>query len=309
MLLTSVLAAALAIANISNDTNGFSSPGKATLVFALVLSVLCQALIYRAYRKLTQREIRFHRISKKLVQIKTQRNKEEALALKVLRHINDPSEKTPGHAHIWQRPLQAFSGDLALAYAGNSGEKYTLLADLTGHGIAAAISAAPVASIFRATARNGLSVEEIVTELNNRLIELLPSSFFCCAAVVLEARGTVTVCNAGLPDILITNDAGEIVESIPSSQLPLGIESISTAGVELFTNHFQKSHQLYAYTDGLIETTSANDEVFDINALTSLLKIKNEGNGRISRITEGFELFLKDSSIHDDISVVEVMIQ
>ena len=99
------------------------------------------------------------------------------------------------------------------------GKKYTLLADLTGHGIAAAMGAAPVASIFRATAQRGLPVEEIVTELNNRLEQLLPSGFFCCATVIQNDQGKTTVCNAGLPEILIANNNGEIVDRVKSCLL------------------------------------------------------------------------------------------
>ncbi len=277
------------------------------LLITLTLLSVCQILIVRGYLQLKRREHQFHQVSRKLVQTRSRRSRDEALALKILNHINSASAKTPDHAKVWQKPLHEFSGDLALAYESESGSKYTLLADLTGHGIAAAISAAPVASIFRATARNGLPVEEIVTELNNRLQELLPSGFFCCAAIVCDHQGAVTVCNAGLPDILIADNDGQIVNTITSKQLPLGIEHLYAEDVELFTVDFGEPHQLYAFTDGLIETSGANDEVFDVEASVSVSQ--GEGSGRISSITERFEAFTKDSNINDDISIVEVMIR
>ena len=280
-----------------------------TVLPALAFLVVCQVIIYRACLRLRQREYTLHQVGRKLVQLKTRQRKDEVLALHILNHINSTNECVPDHANVWQKPLQGFSGDLALAFESQCGRRYTLLADLTGHGIAAAISAAPVASIFRATAHNCLTVAEIVTELNNRLNALLPSGFFCCAAIILDNHGMVTVCNAGLPDLLLTNDDGEIVNIIASAQLPLGIDPITTQDVELFTSEFQQRHQLYAFTDGLTETNSVNDEFFDIDMLSSLISSKNDGSGRINNITAAFESFSKGSEINDDISIVEVMIR
>ena len=305
VIVTSIVCA-VALAFLSNiDSNGLLKPLTPVL---LLIIVAAQAKLYRIHLVQQRHKLRYRRLGRKLVHIKAERQRDEALALKILNHINSTLDPTPDHAHVWQKPLHGFSGDLALAYESSCGKKYTLLADLTGHGIAAAIGAAPVASIFRATTRKGWPVEKIVTELNNRLQELLPSGFFCCAAIVMEDNGTLTTCNAGLPDILIINDEGQIVECVTSAQLPLGIEKINVEDVMVVTGEYRQQHQLYAFTDGLIETTSANDEVFDIDVLSTLLSTRNQGIGRIQSITDSFESFSKDSSPDDDISIVEVKI-
>ena len=305
VIVTSIVCA-VALAFLSNiDSNGLLKPLTPVL---LLIIVAAQAKLYRIHLVQQRHKLRYRKLGRKLVHIKAERQRDEALALKILNNINSTLDPTPDHAHVWQKPLHGFSGDLALAYESSCGKKYTLLADLTGHGIAAAIGAAPVASIFRATTRKGWPVEKIVTELNNRLQELLPSGFFCCAAIVMEDNGTLTTCNAGLPDILITNDEGQIVECVTSAQLPLGIEKINVEDVMVVTGEYRQQHQLYAFTDGLIETTSANDEVFDIDVLSTLLSTRNQGIGRIQSITDSFESFSKDSSPDDDISIVEVKI-
>ena len=305
IVITSILCA-VALAFLSNsDTNGLT---RALTPVLLLIIVAAQAQLYRIHLVQQRRQLRFHKLSRKLVHIKAERKRDEALALKILNHINSTLDPLPDHVNVWQKPLHGFSGDLALAFESSCGRKYTLLADLTGHGIAAAIGAAPVASIFRATTKKGWSVEKIVSELNNRLQELLPSGFFCCAAIVMEDKGTVTICNAGLPEILITNDEGQIINCVTSAQLPLGIEPINAKDVMVVSAEFHQRHQLYAFTDGLIETTGTNDEIFDIDVLSDLLCIRNQGIGRIQRITDSFESFSKDSSPDDDISIVEVKI-
>jgi len=276
------------------------------LLFSIV--IISQFLLLKSHLRQQQRLAKYHNVGRKLVHNRAEMKRDENHAAKILNHINSVSDQSPTHACIWQKPLHRFSGDLVLACEGKFGRKYTLLADLTGHGIAAAMGAAPVASIFQATAKRGLSVEEIVTELNNRLLHLLPSGFFCCATVVMVDQGTATVCNAGVPDILITNSDGAIVDQVSSEQLPLGIQAIEARDVQVFTKSYSVPHQLYAITDGLIETVGANDEVFDMDRLIALIKSENRGAGRIGNIADSFERFTKDSTVSDDISIVEVMI-
>lgn len=284
-----------------------SSPPGYLLLLLFAAIATSQTLIFKSALTLDLRLKKFQRLARKLVQNKKIRHRDEKYALKILNHVNSIAGLPASHTCIWQKPLHGFSGDLALACESDCGKEYTLLADLTGHGIAAAMGAAPVASIFRATTARGLPLEEIVTELNNRLEQLLPSGFFCCAAVVLNDNGKLSVCNAGLPDILIANDRGELVDQVASEQLPLGIQATSEKQVCLFTKSYSAPHQLYAVTDGLIETVGANDEVFDINTLIRLIKTGNS-DSRIGHITDHFESVAKGSTPDDDISIVEVMI-
>ncbi len=279
------------------------------LLWLLLLALLTsQALLYKSLQKQQRRTARYHQLGRKLVHIQTKKRRDENRALKILNHINSVVDQSPTHASIWQKPLRGFSGDLAMACESHCGKKYTLLADLTGHGISAAMGAAPVASIFQATAKRGLSVEEIITELNNRLEQLLPSGFFCSTAVIMNHKGQTTVCNAGLPDILISDQNGVLIDTIASEQLPLGIQTVSMHDVQLFTKTYQSPHQLYALTDGMIESVSANDELFDMHMLTSLIATTNTDTGRIAAIADHFESFTKGSALNDDISIVEVMI-
>ncbi len=274
----------------------------------LALIIVAQLILYKCFYTQQSRATKYSLLSRKLVQVQAKQRRDERHALKILNHINAVSDQNPTHASIWQKPLLGFSGDLAIACESTCGKKYTLLADLTGHGIAAAMGAAPVASIFQATAKRGLPVIDIVIELNNRLEQLLPAGFFCSTAIIMSDQGSTTICNAGLPDILVCNENGDLVDTVKSEQLPFGIQTIEPTDVQLFTEKYHTPHQLYAVTDGLIETVGTNDEVFDMGTLVSLVATKSTGSSRIINIKEHFESLTKDSPQSDDISIVEVMI-
>ncbi len=282
------------------------SIASAILLFAVIIFSLTQ--IYRVQQTQQVRAHRYQRLGRKLVHLKRAKRRDEQQALQILDHIVNQSNRNLGDLNIWQRPLQNFSGDLAISCKSTGGHSYVLLADFTGHGIAAAMGATPVASIFQATAKQGMQVEEIVCELNNKLTDMLPSGFFCCAAIVKIEKNTVTICNAGLPEILIATNDGTIKERINSTLLPLGIEKLESKDVHVDTKTYQIPHQLYAFTDGLIETTGSNDECFDIEKLETTIASQTSGVGRLPDIQKCFESFAKGTQVNDDISIVEVKI-
>ncbi len=302
--LTIVCSTALAILVVIQSSL-FVSVTAIALLLVLLAAQFSQAKYYLVQIIRTER---YHKLGRKLVHNKQIEKRDEVVALKILNHIvNQPLEESE-HATIWQSSYENFSGDLAMTCQSECGNTYMLVADLTGHGIAAAMGATPVASIFQATARRGLDVDQIMVELNNRLTRLLPSGFFCCAAIAKCDGKKVTVCNAGLPDIIIATSTGEITDRVESTQLPLGIEELKSDDVKVFTKSYTASHQLYAYTDGLIETQSTNDEIFDPEKLEILISSQAYSGSRIPTIQKGFETFVKGSQQNDDISIVEVNI-
>ena len=156
-----------------------TAPPALTTLFLLALTS-CVAMPILLWKIACQqrRMQQYRRLAQKLIRVKRLKNREEVRALRILNHIVNPDDREVPGTDVWQNPLYGFSGDLAIVCEGPDRQVYALLADLTGHGITAAMGAAPVASIFKATARQGLAVDEIIEELNNKLATLLPSGFF-----------------------------------------------------------------------------------------------------------------------------------
>ena len=69
----------------------------------------------------------------------------------------------PGLEHF-QRSPETFSGDVLLSASRPNGDVLLLLGDLTGHGLAAAIGALPMAEVFRTMTLKGHAEEEILKE-------------------------------------------------------------------------------------------------------------------------------------------------
>lgn len=281
-------------------------------VTAVSFGLLC-ALMYSQYQQrkslhsIIARSRVFYQLGRRLVRLKRNRQRDTNLAINVLNHMVNQSH-VASNTQIWQQPLGDFSGDIAITCESRCGKTYLLLADLTGHGIAAAIGATPVASIFQATAYRGLSVEKIVIEMNNKLKKLLPFGHFCCAAVAVCDENTLHVCNAGLPDLMVCNASGKVVDRVTSTLIPLGIENIDRAEITVFSKRYSQPHQLYAFTDGLIETRGSNEDIFDSETVEAIIAANSSAPHRLDQVVRQFESFSKGIQPHDDISIVEVKI-
>ena len=281
---------------------------------AAIALVLCSIFLYvqNRQRKSLQSTIAksrsLYRLGRRLVRLKRNRQRDTNMAVNMLNHMVNQS-RVSSNTQIWQQPLGDFSGDIAITCESHCGKTYVLLADLTGHGIAAAIGATPVATIFQATACRGLPVQEIIAEINDKLMRLLPFGHFCCAAVAMCDKNTLRVCNAGLPDLVVCNKSGEVVDRVQSTLLPLGIEKMDASEIGVFAETYTQPHQLYAFTDGLIETRSTNDEIFDTETIEAIIASPYcSAADRLTQVVHRFESFSKGIQPHDDISIVEVKI-
>ncbi len=304
LVMTLLCATSLALIAVTHTSGVFSA---LAMVMTLLL-FLCVLVLARKHSKQVVIADRYRRLGRKLLQLKRTKKRDESMAINVLNHIVQQSPDVSSHTNIWQQPLEVFSGDLALTTYNDNGTSYTLLADLTGHGIAAAMGATPVASIFQATARRGLPVEQIVVELNEKLRLLLPSGYFCCAAVISCRHRSLKICNAGLPPVRIVSKEGSIVHVIESTQLPLGIDPLQECDVSVYSKTFDHDHRLYAFTDGLIEADNPHGEPFGEKQLDGLFTSVCRPTGRLNHIKKAFTDFVKGSTQHDDISIVEVNI-
>ncbi len=148
---------------------------------------------------------------------------EENIARHVFEQLTLSSDHgTPG-VHTWNQAMGSLSGDLIQIAHSPKGDIYIFLGDFTGHGLPAALGAVPASTVFRTMVGNGLGVPVIAEELNAKLHTLLPTGYFCCAAIMkLSAdRHQLTLWNGGLPPVLVRRQVnGELVE-IRANNLPL----------------------------------------------------------------------------------------
>jgi CheY-like chemotaxis protein/anti-sigma regulatory factor (Ser/Thr protein kinase) len=204
-------------------------------------------------------------------------------------------------------PASTFNGDILLSAPSPTGGLYVFLGDFTGHGLGASIGTLPIAHSFEQLVARHLSVGEIAFEFNKMLGTMLPVYMFCCASIIeLNSQGdSLQVWGGGLPDAYVINADGSIKDTLPSGNMPLGVEkdeSKFNKGHEI--RHLNKGERVIFFTDGIIEAESPEGEFFEEERLLSCFKAGTDDT--IGAILETLNDFIQDAEQRDDITLFEV---
>lgn len=199
-------------------------------------------------------------------------------------------------------PARNFSGDVVAAARSAEGRLYALLADATGHGLAAAISAQPILAIFYRMAACDHPVREIVLEFNQQLRESMPVGRFVAATLVCldEAARKGEVWVGGTPKALLLDRRGRNIDEFGSMQLPLGIADIDPDPSEF---EWQEESQLVLCSDGLIEAENGAGEAFGTTGLAAAIADTSPAE-RCQAIQAALASHLGDAVAADDISLM-----
>jgi CheY-like chemotaxis protein len=200
-------------------------------------------------------------------------------------------------------PAQTFSGDLLCAARAPDDVLYVMLADATGHGLAAALSSLPLTQIFYGMTAKGFPLRAIAEELNRKIKALMPTDRFVAATLAtIDTRNqTIEVWNGGNPNALLVGAGGDILMRWPSRHPPLGIlpENLFSGSTE--TVNYRESGDLVLCSDGVIEAEAPDGRQFGQAGLESLLA-RTPPEQRFESLQVGLVSHLGGEEGHDDIS-------
>jgi serine phosphatase RsbU (regulator of sigma subunit) len=135
------------------------------------------------------------------------------------------------------------------------------VADVSGHGVPAALVASMVKLAFSTQNDHADNPAAVLTAMNRVLARQLTHSFVTAAyAVVDSGRGTLTVANAGHPAVMIAR-RNRTIEEIDDHGLMLGfMPDVCYTNVE---TRLAEGDVIFLYTDGVTETRNPAGEFFD----------------------------------------------
>ncbi|SFR50120.1 Serine phosphatase RsbU, regulator of sigma subunit [Marinobacter daqiaonensis] len=204
-------------------------------------------------------------------------------------------------------PMSVFNGDILFACPRPAGGMHLLVGDFTGHGLPAAIGALPVAEIFYGMTSKGFSGGDVLRELNQKLVRILPTGMFCCAFFVEVdfRRGMLRVWNGGLPDGFLVRSDGE-KEALASRHLPLGVLKPERFAAPMVEYGARPGDQLLLVTDGVLEATNSEGCPYGEERLAAILA-QETGNRSLSDVVlEEVGAFIGDAKGTDDLTILSL---
>lgn len=275
----------------------------------LLLLWLALLLVTSVFAVLVVRDRR--RLLQKLSALKGQNSsltEERVLIESVLTNIRAAEDFDDRGIDYLLESVENTAGDILLAARRPDGVRHYLIGDFTGHGLTSAMASPTVADIFYSMTKKGMDPPSILRETNVKLCSKLPANIFLAAAFieVNEKDCELRVWNAGLPDQLVLRDHGPW-QRLASDALPLGIveDWMPEEVVEL---DIQMGDTIYAFSDGVIEVSKDNGELFGIDRLEmELCRISHEQRP-LSSLLGTLASFGGKPKHGDDISLLEIRV-
>jgi len=240
-----------------------------------------------------------------LIQREVQRDLE--LAHEVQRDfLPDLQPELPGYLfYDYYQPANHVGGDYYDYVTLPDNRIAVIVADVVGHGVAAALLMAK----FSAEMRFSLAVEsrpdQAVRLLNERFSRTQQRGFVTMIMTVIDPQtNEVTIVNAGhMPPVWRRSD-GTIEE--PGSEIsgiPIGIEE--TVQYEQTTIQLAPSESLVLYTDGLNEACNPEEEQFGIDRLKKVVSKTGDVPSDLgTALVETLEQFQQKAAQEDDMCLV-----
>lgn len=202
-------------------------------------------------------------------------------------------------------PRAVLNGDLLAATYTPDGKLVLMLGDFAGHGLAAAVGAVPLTSIFYSMMPRGFSMGRVLREINRKLYDILPRQMFCCLAMLeLDPRRMhLRLLNAGMPSPCLKRASGEL-RLLESRHLPFGVLATDQIDNAIVNLRVLPGDRLYLWSDGIHEARNGKGEHFGESRLMELLRADCGGTQAFDQILMAVNAHAAEQ--HDDLSLVEL---
>ena len=169
-------------------------------------------------------------------------------------------------------PMDQIGGDFYDIIEFKNGVYGILIADVTGHGIPAALLTFMISSAFKSAALKLSSTADVIAETNKQLYLKMPMGAFITMFYALYDTNTATLryTQAGHPPGLIIRAAGNEVLPLQTNDGLVGVFDADEMHFREGQIKLQAGDKLILYTDAIIET-SKNDRMLGMDQFTNFL--------------------------------------
>jgi phosphoserine phosphatase RsbU/P len=231
-------------------------PQKEPIGFAFFLA----ALGYVAARRSLHRDQQFNDLQKEL-----------EIARRIQTSILPSAYPQSAHFHVAARyvPMTAVAGDFYDFLISSETEAGLLIADVSGHGVPAALIASMVKLAATSQRTNAANPALLLAGMNSVLCGNTQDQFVTAAYVYLDAASSTLRYSAAAHPPMLLLRAGNVVELVENG---LMLAAFSFATYTTVVQPLEPGDRLLLYTDGILEAANAQGEEFGSTRLHTLLK-------------------------------------
>lgn len=225
----------------------------------------------------------------------------------------------------YYKPMEKVSGDYYDVFPAHGNRLGVLMADVSGHGVPAALITTMAKVAFARAAQNTHSPAQTFREVNDQLLQIVTTQDYLTAFyLTIDETHHFYFGNASHQHAKIiraeVNPAGEGAIAADEAAGTPAIESLDTDGLfvgamqEASDTYGEKEGRLFAgdrlflYTDGLIEIRNKDDQEFGNQRFDALLVAAKDlpGEKAVAFIIDEVFRFAEGNKPNDDISILMI---
>ncbi|MCB1178102.1 MAG: SpoIIE family protein phosphatase [Leptospiraceae bacterium] len=189
---------------------------------------------------------------------------------------------------------------------------FVLMADVSGHGVPAALITMAAKQAFTSIIEENLSPAEIYRKVNTILVEQIKTSDYLTAFLLkIDHRNRVTYGNAAHPKAIHYIASKNEFKLLDSEGMFIGSFIEANESYENIATKLSGGDRIFLYTDGVPEHKNLKGEEFGMDRFLGLLKENKEKS-----LTEQVEIVIKElhsfigkAPIRDDISIISLELE
>ncbi|MEO1970672.1 MAG: SpoIIE family protein phosphatase [Pirellulaceae bacterium] len=220
--------------------------------------------------------------------------------------LPDLLPEVPGYRfYHYYSPANHVGGDFYDYIELPDGRLAIIVADVVGHGIAAAMLMAKFAAESRFCLASGGRPADAVSKLNDRMCLLDLDRFVTMILVILDAESNkITIVNAGHMEPICRHKDGEVVELATSCRgIPIGI--MDGFDYEQAEHTLLDGDRLFLYTDGINETMDPAGKCFGIERVRDWMsQMHGDVKEESERLIAELDQFRSSDAQFDDMCMV-----
>jgi serine phosphatase RsbU (regulator of sigma subunit) len=212
-------------------------------------------------------------------------------------------------------PAKIVGGDFFNVVKRNDSQLLSIVGDVAGKGIPAALYAAHIQSMFESLSQQSASPANILNGLNQLICRRLREGDFITAVIAFfeSAENSLTIARAGHNWPLYYSSQTKTIEPLKTRGVCLGIDGNMgfSSCLEEKSMPVKSGDVLLLYSDGITEAMNPNHQLFDQSRLESALK--ESAHFPAEKIVESINLrlneFIKTEEPHDDATMVAIKVK
>jgi sigma-B regulation protein RsbU (phosphoserine phosphatase) len=215
----------------------------------------------------------------------------------------------------FSKPAKIVGGDFFNIVKRRDNQLLSIVGDVAGKGIPAALYAAHIQSMFESLSEQSASPADIMKGLNQLIGRRLREGDFITAVIAFfkSEKKSITIARAGHNWPLYYKAQTQTILSLKSPGVCLGIDMGMgfSKCLKEETLPVNSGDILLLYSDGITEAMNSRNRLFDLSRLKSALKDSAHFPAEkiIESINHRLDEFIESEELHDDVTMVAIKVK